>query len=125
MQEIQNDFAARADWGTTSSYRKANHAPKAAVKQGLNLKARPGQKVRLDGKGSDPDGDKLTYRWWQYTDADTLDGTAEITGADTRSATVTVPASASAGQTIHVILEIEDAGEPALKHYQRVVITVR
>jgi hypothetical protein len=125
VREIQNDFAARADWGITSSYRKANHTPKASVKQGLDLKARPGQKIRLDGKGSDPDGDKLTYRWWQYTDADTIDGTVEIAGANNKTATVTVPKSARPGSTIHVILEIEDDGEPALKHYRRVVVTVR
>nr|WP_269330391.1 nucleoside hydrolase-like domain-containing protein [Kineosporia babensis] len=125
VREIQNDFAARADWGITPSYRKANHVPEGSVKQGVDLKARPGQSIRLDGHGSDPDGDKLTYRWWQYTDADTFDGTVEIKGAETKSARFTVPADAPTGSTIHVILEIEDDGTPALKHYQRAVVTVR
>ena len=36
-----------------------------------------------------------------------------------------VPHDARRGQTIHLILEVEDDGTPAMTSYQRVVATVR
>jgi len=35
-----------------------------------------------------------------------------------------VPADATAGQTIHLILEATDNGTPALTRYQRIVVSV-
>ncbi|MEU0804160.1 nucleoside hydrolase-like domain-containing protein [Streptomyces sp. NPDC005970] len=124
VEDIQNDFAARADWGRASSYADANHAPKASVKQGTNLKAKPGSKVALRGIASDPDGDRVSYKWWQYTDADTYPGEVPLNHTDRPNVAFTVPADATPGSTIHLILEVRDDGSPALKHYQRVVVTV-
>ncbi|MEV0388455.1 hypothetical protein [Nonomuraea sp. NPDC050643] len=108
----------------TSSYAGANHNPQASVRPGLDLTARPGATLTLLGKGTDPDGDRLSYRWWQYTDAGTYEGTLALKGADTSAVSVTVPADAAPGTTVHLILEVKDDGTPALKHYQRVIITV-
>jgi hypothetical protein len=36
-----------------------------------------------------------------------------------------VPANAASGQTIHVILQVTDDGNPPLTRYQRVVITCK
>ena len=72
----------------------------------------------------DPDGDAVTFKWWQYYEADTYAGQIAIDGADTRDASFVVPADAKPGDTIHVILEVKDAGTPALTRYQRVVVTV-
>ncbi|MFI7130709.1 nucleoside hydrolase-like domain-containing protein [Nonomuraea sp. NPDC050153] len=124
VEDLQNDFAARADWGVSSSYSRANHNPQASVRPGLDLTARPGSTITLRGKGKDPDGDRLSYKWWQYTDADTYAGTVTLDGADRPVASVTVPTDAAPGDTIHLILEVKDDGTPALKHYQRVIITV-
>ncbi|MCO8270544.1 hypothetical protein M1L60_08030 [Actinoplanes sp. TRM 88003] len=71
----------------------------------------------------DADGDKLSYRWWQYTDAGTYPGSVAVTGGSTAS--FRVPADAVRGQTIHLIFEVTDDGAPALKHYQRVIVTVK
>jgi hypothetical protein len=122
---LQNDFAARADWGITPHYRDANHNPRASVRESLDLKQRPGRRITLHGRGHDPDGDRLTYRWWQYTDADTYPGTVTLTGTDTPTTSFTVPTDAAPGDTIHLILEVTDNGSPALKHYQRVIVTVK
>ncbi|MEO3858021.1 nucleoside hydrolase-like domain-containing protein [Acrocarpospora sp. B8E8] len=124
VEDIQNDFAARADWGMTRKYSQANHNPEASVKEGVDLTCKAGSTVTLRGKGKDPDHDRLSYKWWQYTDADTYPGVVELTGADAPSVSFTVPADAAPGSTIHLILEVKDDGTPALKHYQRVVITV-
>jgi hypothetical protein len=123
--DLQNDFAARADWGITPRYRDANHNPRASVREGLDLRQKPGKIITLHGRGFDPDGDRLSYRWWQYTDADTYPGTVTLNDANTPTTSFTVPADAVAGQTIHLILEVTDDGSPALKHYQRVIVTVK
>lgn len=71
FDDIQRDFAARADWGIADKFEDANHAPIASVKEGLELKAKVGEKVTLTGQGKDPDQDNLTYKWWRYFEADT------------------------------------------------------
>jgi hypothetical protein len=81
--------------------------------------------VSLSAKGTtDPDGDELTYRWWQYKEADTYNGTVEIRNAKQQDASFTVPGDASNGETIHIICEIMDSGTPPLTRYQRVVVEV-
>ncbi|XVV08623.1 nucleoside hydrolase-like domain-containing protein [Actinoplanes sp. CA-131856] len=125
VADLQNDFAARADWGVTPRYRDANHNPRASVREGLSLSAGAGRQVTLHGRGSDPDGDRLSYKWWQYTDADTYAGTVTLSATDKPTVSLIVPADAKTGDTIHLIFEVTDGGTPALKHYQRVILTVR
>ena len=71
LTDINNDFAARADWGVAESYEDANHNPTATVKEGTELTAKAGDKVTLRAQASDPDKDELTYKWWRYFEADT------------------------------------------------------
>ena len=120
---IQNDFAARADW-CVMDYRKANHAPVVKLNHPLNLSVKPGQNVALSGSAKDPDGNTVTYRWWQYEDVDTYTGKIEIQNADKAKASFTVPNDAPAGSTIHVVLEVSDSGLPKLTRYQRVIARV-
>jgi hypothetical protein len=121
---LQNDFAARADW-CVKSYDDANHPPVVKLGQANQLTAKPGETVQLSAEGtSDPDGDQLHYRWWQYAEADTYPGTVEITHAESNSASLTVPEDAGHGQTIHIVCEVTDSGSPPLTRYQRVVIEV-
>ena len=157
FDDMQNDFAMRADWCVADDYKKANHAPKVTVKEGLNVTARRGQKVSLTAQASDPDGDKLNYKWWRYFEADTYQDdkrakpsvmdvnvvglsftydyrrdlkvdekldTIKLTGANTPKVSFTVPNDARKGDTIHMIIEVQDNGKHNLKHYQRVIITV-
>lgn len=71
ITDINNDFAARADWGVTENYEDANHTPEVSVAEGTKLTAKVGEKVTLTAKATDPDGDNLTYKWWRYFEADT------------------------------------------------------
>lgn len=106
-------------------YDQANHPPIVKLTHALDLKARPGDKISLSARGTtDPDGDTLTYRWWQYQEADTYAGTVEIENAGHLETSFTVPNDAGEGQTIHVICEVTDDGAPQLTRYQRVVIEI-
>ncbi len=121
---LQNDFAARADW-CVMPYEEANHPPVVVLGHAPDLEARPGATVELSAHGtSDPDGDGLEYRWWQYREAGSYDGAVEIRDGEKRDAAFVVPDDADAGQTIHLIAEVTDRGTPPLTRYQRVVATV-
>ncbi len=121
---FQNDFAARADW-CVKPYSECNHPPVVKLKNDLNIKAKPGSKIQLSAKGtSDPDGDELSYFWWQYTEAETYTGSVTIENSTAQEASFTIPADAKNGQSIHIICEVKDNGSPELTRYQRVIIKV-
>jgi hypothetical protein len=121
----QRDFAARLKWTVTPAFAGANHEPRVSVTSGLNVSAAPGDTVRITATATDPDRNALTIKWWQYEDADTYPGTIAFSSADALTTTLSVPADAAAGQTIHAVLQVTDAGAPPLTSFQRVVITVR
>ena len=124
IADLQNDFAARADW-CVKSYEEANHHPVVSLNTPLDIVAKPGQLVTLDASASvDPDGDELTFKWWQYAEACTYKGSVSITNENQSTASFKVPLNAKKGQTLHIICEVSDNGIPSLKHYQRVVVTV-
>jgi hypothetical protein len=121
----QHDFAARLKWSVSPRYRNANHAPSVKIAAPRERYVRPGAAVRIRGIVSDPDGNQVTAHWWQDKEAGTFPGDIAIAGADSAATTFRVPADATPGQTIHVILEGTDDGAPTLTRYQRVVLTVR
>ena len=91
----------------------------------MDLKVRRGARVKLSAQGtSDPDGDELNYRWWQYQEADSYHGAVEIQNAGKKEASFTVPNDAGEGETIHIICEVTDAGSPPITRYQRVVVEI-
>ena len=119
---FQNDWAARADW-CVNDVKEANHPPRALVTGPLDRTVAPGEKVTLDAVPlPDPDGDQLAYRWWQYTDVDTATTTLDI--ANPTSATASFIAPDEPGKTIHILLEVTDAGSPPLTRYRRIVFTI-
>ncbi len=120
---FQNDWAARADW-CVKSPEEANHEPVVLLTCDADVTAAAGSVVSVSVKASDPDGDGLTYTWWQYTEADTYNGTVTIDKTTTPTASVRIPADAQAGDTIHIICDVTDDGAPPLTRYRRVVITV-
>ena len=125
---FQNDFQARMDWCIQPAG-AANHAPVATVngepgKQPLYIAAVPGGTIALAATDScDPDGDALTFHWWVYPEAGAYQGHAIIRDHTSPQASLSVPLDA-ADSTLHVILEVTDAGTPSLTSYRRVIVDV-
>jgi hypothetical protein len=126
---FQNEFAARMDW-CVKPPKEANHPPVVVLNrdttgQAVTQDPKAGERVHLSAAGSaDPDGDRLSYRWFVYPEAGTYRGEVKIDGADRSEAIIVVPADA-AGMEIHAILEVTDSGSPPLTRYRRAVIRPR
>jgi hypothetical protein len=128
----QNDFAARMDW-TIKSYNEANHPPVLSLGHPAQLIVKPGDRVNLSAEGSyDPDGDKLSYHWFYYSEAGTYLTAQAYTGypvviqdADKPQAWFTVPTErVFCTGTMHIILAVTDNGSPPLTRYKRVIVNV-
>lgn len=126
---LQNDFKARLNWCVAERFADANHEP-APRCQGddsrrvLHLKAKAGQPLALDAtKSTDPDGDKLSFRWYVYPEPGSYRGAVAIKDETAPRALLEAPADA-AKSTIHVVLEVTDAGQPPLTRYRRLVLAV-
>lgn len=125
---FQADFAARMDWCVKPA-QTANHPPVAVLNGDksdriLELKALPGETVKLSAAGSsDPDGNKLVFRWFNYREAGTVAGDTPLSDSTSETATVVLPSDV-AGKAIHIVLEVTDTGKPALTRYRRAILHV-
>ena len=154
IKDIQADFAARAQWCVTADFESASHYPKVSLAE-ENVKAKAGEKVRLDASAQDLNGCQLTYKWWCYHEAssywdfsqipleagtwklgdmefinswhsDPLEASWQLPleNADAEAVSFTVPADAKSGDSIHLILEVQNKVALPLKTYRRVIVSV-
>ncbi|MBM1107775.1 DUF1593 domain-containing protein [Aurantibacter crassamenti] len=122
MKALQLDFAARADW-CIKNYADANHPPEVKIEQGNQLIVPSGKTIKLKSLASDPDGDKITYKWWQYLEPGTYSGLVKISKPNKSKTKITFGEDLKKGETVHVILEVTDSQFPNLTRYQRVILT--
>jgi hypothetical protein len=124
-EAFQNDWAARADW-CVKPYDDANHPPAVWLTGPRDIEVAAGATVRLDlGQSVDPDGDPLSFSWWHYREVGTFKGEVTFANPDRASTTVQIPATAKAGETIHLIGQVIDRGRPPLTRYVRVIAKVK
>lgn len=123
-EDFQNDFAARMDW-CTKPYKEANHPPVPVLTHPEELTVRSGEVFTLDASGStDPDGDNLSFVWFQYLEAGSYKKLIGINGASNLwRLSVTAPEVAKK-ETVHFILKVTDKGTPPLSRYKRVIVTI-
>ncbi|BCU79527.1 hypothetical protein llg_42420 [Luteolibacter sp. LG18] len=141
-EHFQNDFSARMDWSITDDFKKANHNPIAVLngdktKNVIELSAKAGETVTLSAEGtSDPDGDAVGMRWWVYEEAGewslrtrSFSGDVKLTQDKGPVTSFVVPPLPTKGKppvaqpaSVHVILEVRDAGAPNLWSYRRAII---
>jgi len=123
--EFQNDFAARMLW-TTKGFNECNHPPEAMLAHSDHLTVKSGEQFHLSAAGTiDPDGDSMSYLWFQYQEAGTYKGIVSFRpySPNLYDIPVTAPAVDTI-QTIHFILKVTDKGTPPLTRYKRVIVTV-
>ena len=80
--------------------------------------------MNLAAKATDPDGDRLTFKWWHYPDDDSATATVTIKNSDALDRANFV-APNKPGKQIHIILEVTDNGTPPLVGYQRIICNIR
>jgi Protein of unknown function (DUF1593) len=123
--EFQNDFAARMLW-TTKNFNECNHPPVPMLAHSDHLTVKSGEQFHLSAAGTtDPDGDSMSYLWFQYTEAGTYKGIVSFKpySPNLYDIPVTAPVVDSI-QTLHFILKVTDKGTPPLTRYKRVIVTV-
>jgi len=142
-EAYQNDFAARMDW-TIKDFAHANHNPVIEVNgqpgtAPIELDAELGKRVVLDAsRSSDPDHQKLHFKWFAYPEAGGTEinlSDVNIDGADSAKVTITPTAvchlpwlpgvvPCKGDGVAHVILAVTDEGAPRLTSYRRVILNV-
>jgi hypothetical protein len=119
----QADFAARLDW-CVKPFAEANHPPQLKDLRKRQLKIRAGRLVKLSAsQASDPDHDDLRYNWYFYPEEGSYQGALPTLKTMKKTASFTAP-NVSSPETLHVILEVTDNGDPALTIYQRFIVSV-
>jgi hypothetical protein len=89
------------------------------------MTVRSGEKFWLDARSStDPDGDNLSFVWFQYPEAGSYKGRLSFNWAEDQARLFTIAPHVEKSETIHYILKVTDKGTPPLTRYRRVIVTV-
>jgi hypothetical protein len=122
--DFQNDFAARMDW-CTKTYQEANHPPIPVLSTPEQITVKSGQGFGLDASGStDPDGDNLSYLWFNYPEAGSYKKLIKIASAENAHGAYVIAPEVDKEETTHFILRVTDKGKPPLSRYKRIIVNI-
>lgn len=122
--DFQNDFAARMDW-CFMSYDEANHPPVPVLSHPEQITVKSGKDFKLDAYHSyDPDGDNLSFLWFQYPEAGSYNETIKLRPPENSHRIFGTAPIVEQEQTVHIILKVTDKGSPKLTRYKRVIVTI-
>ncbi len=122
--DFQNDFAARMDW-CIKTYQEANHPPVPVLGHHKEINVKSGEGFGLEAFSStDPDGDNLSYLWFNYPEAGSYKKLIKIEGAENAHGAYVIAPEVEKKETAHFILKVTDKGIPSLSRYKRVIVTI-
>jgi hypothetical protein len=122
--DFQNDFTARMDW-CVKSYGEANHPPVPGLSHPEQITVKSGEGFGLDANGSyDPDGDNLSYLWFNYPEAGSYKKPIPFNSAENMRSVWIIAPEVEKKETAHFILKVTDKGNPSLSRYKRVIVTI-
>ena len=119
---VQNDFASRLVWATTTQYQQANHAPVITAQQKYFVKA--GETIELKAMVKDPDGDALTVQWWQFAKYKNSPKVM-IQNKEELNTKVQVPSNVVVNEKINLILEVRDNAKNYITRYKNIELIVK
>ncbi|HBH21498.1 MAG TPA: hypothetical protein DDX33_05955 [Rikenellaceae bacterium] len=123
-EDYQWDMAARMDW-CVKSYDQANHPPVPVLKTPKKMTVHSGEFFLMDASDSyDPDGDSLSYLWFNYPEAGTMEKEVPIQGAENIHFVRVKAPEVTQKETLHFILRLSDKGTPSLCRYERIIVEV-
>lgn len=123
--DFQHDFAARIDW-CVKSYKEANHPPVPVVTEPDSITVKSELGFNLSAINStDPDGDNLSFFWFNYPEAGTYKQLIKINSPENSHSIYVVAPKVEKTETAHFILKVTDKGSPSLSRYKRIVVTIK
>ena len=112
------------DW-TTKPYKGANHPPVVKLGNSERLTIKSGEVFTMSAAGSsDPDGDSLSYLWFQYPEAGSYKEEIKLGYAENHHTVSGQAPAVTKPETAHFIVKVTDRGSPALTRYRRVIVTI-
>lgn len=121
IEALQEDFAARADW-CVLDYANANHPPVVEAIGDTHRMVAAGDRLVLEVKAHDPDGDELTTQFWIYAEVGTYPVQPVMVQTDNR---VELQLDSTSTGQLHVVAEVKDKGQHPMTRYRRFVVEVK
>ncbi len=137
VADLQHGFAARARWCTEKASVKSELPPVIEAETPLDISAKAGETVTIAASGHTQTaapgtsthtktGKALPVTYSVYGPASTLEGAADLPlTIEGGKATLTLPAAAKAGNTVHVIARTEEDGPMKLPRFAQFIITIK
>lgn len=123
-EDFQNDFAARMDW-CIKSFQEANHPPVIVLGNPEEITVKTSESIGFEANNTyDPDGDNISFLWFNYPEAGSYKKPIKIEGAENENGAYFIAPVVEKKETAHFILKVTDKGKPQLSRYKRIIVTI-